>query len=71
MKKKTFLLNTDVNDYVMDGELVENAPVTSVLVESSSDLSSLEGLQPGSVAYVKGFAHMWQLGADGEWATIL
>lgn len=74
MKKKSFLRNADmanVNDYVKNGELYENAPITAVMIESSSDLDSLEGLQPGSVAYVAGFTSMWQLGADGEWAVVV
>lgn len=74
MKKKSFLRNAEdagTIDYVRNGELFENVQATSIMVESSADLNSIEGLFPGSIAYTKGFSHMWQLGADGQWATII
>ncbi len=74
MKKNSFPRSDDmenVNDYVKDGKLYENVPITAVMIESPSDLNSLEGFYPGSIAYVAGFTSMWQLGADGEWAVVV
>ena len=74
MEKVSFLRNIEnasTNDFVKDGKLHENAQITSVMVESSSDLESLEGYFPGSVAYTAGFTSMWQLDADGQWVSII
>lgn len=63
------LNNTEV-DYVKSGTLYKGNVTDSVMVTSSSDLSSLTGLVPGSIAYTAGFGNMWQLNASGSWIAI-
>ncbi len=74
MKKQSFLRNMDTastTNYVLNGELHENSQISTVMIESDADLANIEGLSPGSIAYIKGFVHMWQLGADGQWAVVV
>lgn len=61
--------NLGDTDYLQDGEIVKDAPMSLILVGSSSDLSSLENYEPGSIAYTAGFAQMWQLSPAGEWVA--
>ena len=57
-------------DYVKDGELVRGAPLESVMVTAESDLASLTGYEPGTIAYTAGFKAMWQLSAAGQWVSL-
>ena len=56
--------------YVQDDILYKGSGSASVMVRSSSDLSDLTGLAPGTVAYTAGFGSMWQLNASGSWVEI-
>ena len=59
-----------VQDIVVNGELVRGAAYGQVMVESSSDLADLTGYPAGTIAYTAGFGSIWQLGTDGEWASV-
>lgn len=62
----------DLMDYVSGTTLHKQVPADSVMVGSASELSSIkDNYSPGVVAYTAGFKNMWQLGADGNWATIV
>lgn len=59
--------------YVLDGKLYADAAGDIIQVESSSDLSDVAEAcpHPGTIAYTAGFAHIWQLHADGTtWVQI-
>ena len=47
------------------------APVSEVLVDSQSDLASLDGLKlaPGSVAYTADMKNVWRLDLNGQWVA--
>lgn len=63
--------NESAQDVVKDGEITRNVSVLTVLVESESDLDLLAEYEAGTIAYTAGFTAMWQMDADGNWATIL
>lgn len=54
-------------DYVVDGEVYENAPIKIILISSESELELLSKYEPGSIAYTAGFTSMWQKAPDGTW----
>lgn len=59
-------------DYVSGTTLHKQVPSDSVMVTAETDLAKVkDNYNPGVVAYTAGFEHMWQLGADGNWATIV
>lgn len=57
-------------DYVLNGEVIKDAPTKSVMVTAQSDLASLTGYEAGTIAYTAGFANMWQLSAAGTWVEV-
>ena len=57
-------------DYVANGRLHTNTPIKSVMITAETDLALLTGYEPGTIAYTAGFGSMWQLAADGTWASI-
>lgn len=57
-------------DYVKNGSVYRGSAAASVLVESQSDLTNLDGYAPGTVAYTAGFGSMWQLAANGSWVEL-
>lgn len=57
-------------DYILDGVVIKDAPVKTIIVTSESDLAGLEGYEPGTVAYTAGFGSMWQLDASGDWQEV-
>lgn len=57
-------------DYVKSGTLYTGSPMSLVMVESQSQLSTLEGYGPGTIAYTAGFGSMWQMDADGTWTEV-
>ena len=59
-----------VTDYIENGVAHNNNVTHSVMVESESDLASLDNYAVGSIAYTAGFGSMWQLSADGEWVEV-
>ncbi len=58
-------------DYVKDGSVVKDVPTKPVMVEEEGDLDNLTGYEAGTIAFTAGFANMWQLGADGDWVSIV
>lgn len=70
------LRNADVvqdagnTDYILDGKIVKNAPVKTVIVTAESDLASLDGYEVGTMAYTAGFGSIWQLDASGTWQEV-
>lgn len=52
--------------YFKDGVLHENVSALAVEIGAESDLSSLTGLAPGSIAFTAGNKNAWQLDVDGE-----
>ena len=59
--------NTDYVD--QNGNLVEGAPVKTVLVSSKSEAEALTGYEPGTIAYTAACKAMWQLSPSGEWVA--
>ena len=41
------------------------------MVTDKSDLDSLSGYEPSTIAYTAGLKNIWQLGADGTWVAII
>ena len=60
-----------VNDVVKDNVLHKSIPVNVVLVTAEADLADLPEYPTGTIAYTTGFQAMWQLGADGEWVSVI
>lgn len=56
--------------YTKDGELHKHSSASSIMITGSSELSTLTGCEPGSVAFTAGFENMWQLNASGQWISI-
>lgn len=53
------------------GGVPESAEKVEVLIESSSDLSSLpDDIAPGSVAYTASMSAMYMKAIDGTWTQI-
>ena len=59
-----------VTDYIENGVAHNSNVMHSVMVESESDLASLNNYAVGSIAYTAGFGSMWQLNASGEWVEV-
>ena len=58
-------------DYIDDnGDITTDVEISSIMVRSSSDLTSLSDYKPGTIAYTAGFSSMWQKSADGTWSEI-
>ena len=58
-------------DYVdSNGLMHHDEKLSSVMVRSSSDLTSLIAYPPGTIAYTAGFAVMWQKSSTGEWIEV-
>jgi hypothetical protein len=53
-----------------DGVLREDVPCKGVMVTAESDLANLPDYQPGTIAFVAGFASMWQKSAAGTWVEL-
>lgn len=60
----------DMYDAVVDGVRYCGIPSRWGYVESEDDLDTYAGERPGFLAIEYGMAHMWQLGADGEWVAV-
>ena len=65
---------TQINDvaYVTDsnGKIV-GVPKAEFMVDSESDLASIEDAAPGSIAYTAAFKSMWMLDAtSGDWVKL-
>lgn len=47
------------------------APVSEILVDSQSDLASLDDLKlaPGSIAYTADMKSVWRLNLNGQWVA--
>ena len=58
-------------DVVIDGALHVGVPTASVMVTGEDDLAKLPAYPAGTIAFTAGYTAMWQLGADGNWVTIL
>lgn len=59
-------------DYVANGNVYTKVEVKSVLIGSQSDLASLTGYTPGTIAHTAGFANMWELDVDGTtWVSLM
>lgn len=52
-------------DYVSNGVLYKGAQGDSVLIGSETDLSALEGYEPGALAHTAGWRKVWELDVDG------
>ena len=59
-----------VTDYIENVVAHNSNVMHSVMVESESDLASLDNYAVGSIAYTAGFGNMWQLSASGEWVEM-
>ncbi len=57
-------------DVVTSAGIRRGVPTTAVMVRSESDLSGLSGYAPGTIAYMAGYTHMWQLSAGGDWISM-
>ena len=61
-------------DYVLDGEIYQNAAMEPVMVPNGTTKADLADLLadygPGTIAYIAGFSAMWQKAADGTWVDI-
>ena len=55
---------------IVDGEVVSGVNDQTVYVSSESDLSSLTGFAPGTIAVQYGFVAMWQKKPDGTWVSL-
>lgn len=40
------------------------------MVESESDLANLPDCMPGATAFTADYKSVWQMGLDGQWATV-
>lgn len=60
----------DMYDAVVDGVIYRGIPSRTGYVAGESELTAFEDEHPGFIAIEYGFAHMWQLGADGNWVEI-
>lgn len=59
-------------DYVdSNGDIHIHVKNCEVMVTAKSDLASLSGYEPSTIAYTAGFKNIWQLGADGNWVAII
>lgn len=60
------------NDYIdKNGVLIRGDNAPAVMVTGAGDLAEMAAIYPpGTIAYTAGFAAMWQLAADGSWASI-
>lgn len=67
-----FLMDLDERSMrLYDGNKKEDVYVSSVLVESQSDLADIpDAVSPGSLAYTAGFTKIWQKGFDGSWTEV-
>ena len=65
----TYQADTDYID--SDGDVHIHVKSCEVMVTAKSDLDSLSGYEPSSIAYTAGFKNIWQLGADGTWVAIV
>ena len=63
--------NAGNTDYVLNGTVYKNAPLKSVIVPDGSALNTLQGYEPGTIAYTAGIDAMWQLSPAGEWVSII
>ncbi len=58
-------------DFIKNGVLYKEATASAVLVTAQSDLASLTGYAPGTIAYTAGFKNIWELSAAGTWVDVL
>lgn len=58
-----------MNDYVLNGQIVNNAVTEQILISSASDLAGLDNYSPGAIAYTAGYRQMWQKAPDGSWVA--
>jgi hypothetical protein len=58
-----------MNDYVLNGEIVNNAVTEQILISSASELSGLTNYSPGAIAYTAGYRQMWQKAPNGFWVA--
>ena len=53
------------------GVMMHMQPKYTGLVENYDDLANVpDDAAPGSMFHTAGYAHIWELGLDGEWAEI-
>lgn len=70
-QEKRKALTTGMHDALIDGEVIKDIPSRVVFVTSESELSAIVDEEPvGTIAIQYGFANMWQLKPDGQWATV-
>ena len=65
----TFQVDTDYID--SNGDIHIHVKKCEVMVTAKSDLDSLSGYEPSTIAYTAGLKNIWQLGADGTWVAII
>ena len=65
----TYQADTDYID--SDGDMHIHVKKCEVMVTAKSDLDSLSGYEPSTIAYTAGLKNIWQLGADGTWEAIV
>lgn len=64
-------VQTDTDYIDTDGNLHIHVKKVEVMVTAKSDLDSLTGYPPTTIAYTAGLANVWQLAADGTWEAIV
>ena len=67
-----FLMDFDERSMrLYDGTTKKDVYVSSILVESQSDLADIPAsVAPGSLAYTAGFTKIWQKGFDDSWTEV-
>lgn len=63
--------NAETVAYVKDDKLYMNVPALNILVSDESDLTSLDNVPIGSVAYTADETAKWRLGIDGNWVQFV
>lgn len=63
--------NSETVAYVKDDKLYMNVPAMNILVSDESDLTNLDNVPIGSVAFTADESSKWRLGIDGEWVQFV
>lgn len=59
------------NTFYLDAlKIINSSPGDIVMVETESDLDTLTGFGPDTLAYTPGFEAMWQKRVDGQWVPV-
>ena len=64
-------VQADVDYIDSDGDVHIHVKQGEVMVTDESDLASLTGYEPSTIAYTAGLANVWQLSASGDWVAIV